>query len=238
MEFELEAVAFDIDGTIYPEWKFHLLLIPFILKNLHFMKSFGKVRRDIRQKQKKNDAILSDFFDEQACMLSLYIGKDKEETKKELQDKIYDGWKSVFSKIKPYRHVLEVVAQLKKRGFKTALLSDFLVEQKNDVWGILPLCDVALSSEQVGALKPSPYPFLALANALKIQPSRILYVGNNLEYDVKGASAIGMRTAMIDKSPFSFLHQHDNTADIVFSDYRQLLSKIIEGQENKCWIQT
>lgn len=53
MEFELEAVAFDIDGTIYPEWKFHLLLIPFILKNLHFMKSFGKVRRDIRQKQKK-----------------------------------------------------------------------------------------------------------------------------------------------------------------------------------------
>lgn len=227
MEFELEAVAFDIDGTIYPEWKFYVLISPFILRNLHFMTAFGKVRKAIRQKQKKSGEVLSDFFDEQASMLSIYLGKDKDETKKEVQDKIYDGWKPFFPKIKPYKHVVDVIAQLKKKGLKIALLSDFLIEQKCDVWGILPFCDVALSSEEVGALKPSPHPFLALATSLKLPPEKILYVGNHAEYDIKGAAAVGMRTAMIKKGLFSSSKQEDETADIVFSDYRQLLHKII-----------
>lgn len=225
MGFALEAVAFDIDGTIYPEWKFHLLLLPFILKNLRFMKAFGRVRREIRQRYGK--VVLSDFFDEQAAMLSNYLGREKVAIKQELQEKIYNGWKPILSKIAPYRHVVEVVAQLKARGFKIALLSDFLIEQKGDVWGILPFCDVALGSEEVGALKPSAHPFLALSSSLALPPEKILYVGNNAEYDVKGASAVGMKTAIIDKGVFSFLHRNDKTADIVFSDYRQLLSKIV-----------
>ena len=226
---EIEAVAFDIDGTIYPEWKFHLLLLPFILKNLQFMRAFGRVRREIRQNQKKSGIVSSDFFDEQASMLASYLRRDKTIIKKELQDKVYDGWKYFFLKVKPYRHAVEVIKQLKMRGFKIALLSDFLIEQKNDVWGILPLCDVALSSEEVGALKPSPHPFLALATSLKLSPENVLYVGNNAEYDVKGAGAVGMKTAIIKKGLFSFLQQDDTTADIVFSDYRQLLKQIVAG---------
>lgn len=229
MGFEIEAVAFDIDGTIYPEWKLYLSISPFLLRNMYFMKAFGRVRKAIRQNQKNGGEILSDFFDVQASMLSLYLGKDKEEVKKELKDKIYDGWKSVFSRIKPYDYVVEVIAQLKKQGFKIALLSDFLIEQKCDVWGILPLCDVALSSEEVGALKPSPHPFLALATSLKLSPENVLYVGNNAEYDVKGAGAVGMKTAIIKKGLFSFLQQDNTTADIVFSDYRQLLKQIVAG---------
>jgi len=228
---EIEAVAFDIDGTIYPEWKFHLLLLPFILKNLQFMRAFGRVRREIRQNQKKSGIVSSDFFDEQASMLASYLRRDKTIIKKELQDKVYDGWKYFFLKVKPYRNAVEVIKQLKMRGFKIALLSDFLIEQKNDVWGILPLCDVAFSSEEVGALKPSPHPFLALATSLKMEPEKILYVGNNLEYDIKGASAVGMRTAMIRRSVFPFLKKDDKSTFIAFSDYRQLLNKIVVMQE-------
>lgn len=234
MGIELQAVAFDIDGTIYPEWKFHLLLLPFILRNLHFMKAFGKVRKEIRQNQKNNGTILPDFFDRQAEMLASYLNKDKVIVKKELQDKIYNGWQHFFSKVGPYKHVVEVVSQLKERGFKIALLSDFLIQQKRDVWGILPFCDVAFSSEETGALKPSAHPFLALAKALDIQPEKILYIGNNIEYDVKGASAVGMKTAIIEKGIFPFLKRHENPADIVFSDYRQLLNKIIAMQEKEC----
>lgn len=231
MEFEVEAVAFDIDGTIYPEWKLYISLLPFLIRHSRFMSAFGKVRKAIRQNQKESGRVLSDFFDEQASMLSPYLDKDKEQIKTEVQEKIYDGWKSVFPKIKPYKYVVEVITLLKQKGFKIALLSDFLIEQKCNVWGILPLCDVALSSEEVGALKPSPHPFLALAKGLNLPPKKILYVGNNVEYDVMGAGAVGMKTAMIKKGLFSFLHTDYKTADIVFSDYRQLLSKIIAGQD-------
>lgn len=130
MGIELEAVAFDIDGTIYPEWKFHLLLLPFILKNLRFMKAFGKVRKEIRQNQKKSESVSLDFFDEQAGMLASHLNRDKDVVKAELQQKVYDGWKPFFSKVKPYRYVVQVISQLKTRGFKIALLSDFLIEQK------------------------------------------------------------------------------------------------------------
>ena len=230
----LEAVAFDIDGTIYPEWKFHLLLFPFLLKNMRFMKAFGRVRREIRRMQKEDARVWEDFFDVQADMLAESIGGEKTEIKNELQDKIYRGWKSILAKVKPYKHVVEVVRELKTRGLKIALLSDFLIEQKGDVWGVLPLCDVALGSEEVGALKPSSYPFLSLARALNVSPERILYVGNNVEYDIKGASAVGMKTALIRKKFFSFLQKDDSTADIVFSDYRQLLEKIEALQKEGC----
>lgn len=235
MGCQLEAVAFDIDGTIYPEWRFHLLLLPFLIQNWWFMRFFGRVRKELRQRQKKTGVVSLDFFDEQAGLLAGYLGRDKAVIKRELQEKIYEGWKPVLSRVKPYKHVVEVVAQLKQRGFKIALLSDFLIEQKSDVWGILPFCDVALGSEKVGALKPSKHPFLALSTALKLQPEKILYVGNNVEYDVKGANAVGMRTAIISRQLFSFLKKNDKTADIVFSDYRQLLDRIIAIQENKCW---
>ena len=232
MRLEIEACAFDIDGTLYPEWKFYFLIIPFVLKNFRLMRAFGQVRRDIRAYQKEHpNEVAQDFFDFQAGMLSVKLGQDKEKTKREMIEKIYDGWKPLFSKIKPYSHVLDVILQLKKNNIKIALLSDLLTEQKQDVWGILPYCDLAMGCESVGALKPSPFPFMALSKALKIQPEKILYVGNNFEYDAVGAKSVGMKTALIKKGFFSIfksnLKAQNEKIDIIFSDYRQLLKAIL-----------
>lgn len=73
---EIEAVAFDIDGTLYPEWKFYCLIFPFILRHFSLMKAFGKVRREIRQNQLRNpDLLQDDFFSFQAKMLSTRLKK-------------------------------------------------------------------------------------------------------------------------------------------------------------------
>ena len=181
------------------------------------------MRRDIRAYQKEHpNEVAQDFFDFQAGMLSVKLGQDKEKTKREMIEKIYDGWKPLFSKIKPYSHVLDVILQLKKNNIKIALLSDLLTEQKQDVWGILPYCDLAMGCESVGALKPSPFPFMALSKALKIQPEKILYVGNK---------SVGMKTALIKKGFFSIfksnLKAQNEKIDIIFSDYRQLLKAVL-----------
>jgi len=226
MRLEIEACAFDIDGTLYPEWKFYILVIPFILKNFRLMSAFRQVRHDIRvyQKEHPND-VAQDFFDFQANMLSIKLGQGKEKTKKEVMEKIYNGWKPLFPKIKPHGHVLDVILKLKKNNIKIALLSDFLVEQKQDVWGILPHCDVAMSCENVGALKPSPFPFIALSKALEVQPEKILYVGNSVDYDAVGAKSVGMKTALIHNKLIP--QKKSEYVDIFFSDYRQLLKALL-----------
>lgn len=226
MGLNIEAVAFDIDGTLYPEWEFYILVFPFVLTHFSLMNAFRKVRSDIREYQIQHpDEKQEDFFEFQAKLLSLRLRKDKDTLKQELKFSIYDGWKSLFSKIKPHKYAIEVVKKLKERNFKIALLSDFLTEQKGDVWGILPYCDIAISSENVGALKPSRFPFMALSEELNIPCEKILYVGNNIKYDAKGAKSVGMKTALI-RSRWLLKPKSDDV-DIFFSDYRQLLEALL-----------
>ncbi|UTD12914.1 HAD family hydrolase [Treponema denticola] len=233
MKYGISAIAFDIDGTLYPSWRFNLRIIPFLLKHFNFMSAFNKTRKDIRLWQEKNpDKVLSNFFDFQAEILAKYAGKNKEDVKNFLETEIYEGWKKRFARIKPYFFARESIEEFKRCGLKIALLSDFLPEQKNDVWGILPLCDAVFGTETIGALKPSPLPFKRLAEALDLPCDKILYVGNNLRYDVAGAKAAGMHTACIKSRLFILLKkvfvQKDNEKpDIYFSNYRQLLKFMI-----------
>jgi len=170
MKYGISAIAFDIDGTLYPSWRFNLRIIPFLLKNFNFMSAFNKTRKDIRLWQEKNpDKVLSNFFDFQAEILAKHAGKNKEDVKNFLETEIYEGWKKRFARIKPYFFARESIEEFKRCGLKIALLSDFLPEQKNDVWGILPLCDAAFGTEAIGALKPSPLPFKRLAEALDLR---------------------------------------------------------------------
>ncbi len=50
-------------------------------------------------------------------------------------------------------------------------------------------------SELFGAHKPDPSIFLAGAEKLGLPPSEILFVGDNVDADIRGAQSVGMRTA-------------------------------------------
>ncbi len=236
MNLDISAVAFDIDGTLYPAYRFNLRIIPFILKNFNFMAALHKTRKEIRRIQNKNfGAVQNDFFEFQAQIFSRYAGMPREISDKFLNEEIYSGWKKRFALIKPYKYAKETAETFKKRGLKIGLLSDFLPGQKNDVWGILPLCDAALGSEEAGALKPSVIAFQTLAEKLGVPCGKILYVGNNLKYDVAGANAAGMYSACIKSRAFIFFHnifkkfrkKKSAEPDIYFSNYRQLLKLVL-----------
>jgi putative hydrolase of the HAD superfamily len=100
-------------------------------------------------------------------------------------------------------------------------LSDFPPEQKGSLWGLKPLCDAFLGSEALGALKPSPVPFLRLIEALDADPGRILYVGNSLRSDIRGARQVGMQTAWITSRRNAQKHT-PRPADFCFDNYGQL----------------
>lgn len=228
---DIEAIAFDIDGTLYPAWKLTVHILPFLMRNIRFMQAFSKIRRLLHKQSKMNpDTALPDFFALQSTLLAARLNTSPESIKKFLDEEVYTGWQHIFRTIRPYAFAREAIVQLKAAGFKIGILSDFPLEQKGDVWGILPLCDAALNSEATGALKPSHIPFHRLAEALDTPCNRILYVGNSKTYDIAGAAAVGMKTAYIEKPIIARLFPlKKNTidADISFSNYRQFLQYVL-----------
>ncbi len=62
MNLDISAVAFDIDGTLYPAWKFNIRILPFVLKNYKLMTSLNKARNQIRKMQAGEQKIITDDF--------------------------------------------------------------------------------------------------------------------------------------------------------------------------------
>lgn len=229
MREQIDAVAFDIDGTLYPNSALYWRTIPFFLKNSSLVLAFGRVRKEIRRWQEANPGEAHiDFFRWQASLMVEHLGGTPESMEHSLNKLIYEGWKPIFDRITPFPYVTECFESLQRSGLKLAILSDFLPEQKGDIWNLAPLCEVVMGSEQIGALKPSPLPFLALSEDLGVPPQRILYVGNSVSSDVQGASGVGMKTACIINPIAHALGRRIAGADISFSSYRKLTKDVLK----------
>ena len=218
---EIDAVAFDIDGTLYRNLFFYIKVLPHYLKNWHFFMKFNKVRTMLRE-DKRNERGYNDLFRSQIGFLAKELGCTIQEAEQQLNDIVYEGLRPYFEKINACKGAPELIHKLKTAGFKIALLSDFPPEQKGDIWGIKKDCDLLLSSELIGALKPSSRPFEELSEKLEVPVERILYIGNSHAYDVAGPKKLGMKAGWFVPWIRGMFGSRSKIADITFWDYRQL----------------
>jgi putative hydrolase of the HAD superfamily len=242
----INAVAFDIDGTLYPNYRLYSRLLPFILTNPRLMRDFGKARKILHHiewggksppgahyvaptphcggtglpPQRPPSATIADEFHRmQAELVAEYSKKSPEETNKKIESFIYGSWQNHFKHIKPFPRVRQTIEKFRQRGLKTAAMSDFPIGRKLEFMKLDGIWDVELCTEDFGALKPALKPFQSLSNALQTPPEGILYVGNSVRFDIAGAKNSGMRAALIRRLP-SF--SGAGGADFIFRDYRQL----------------
>lgn len=93
-----------------------------------------------------------------------------------------------------------VLARLRSR-VKLAVCSNFshgeTARAVLDEAGLSPHLDAIVVSDEVGLRKPRREIFDAVAAQLALDPAEILHVGDSLEADVGGASAVGMPTAWL-----------------------------------------
>lgn len=100
-----------------------------------------------------------------------------------------------------------VVRELKRRGYKLALVADGRPGTYYNVLtqhGLYDLFDAFAISEQVGVDKPDPRMFVHALDQLGIAQEdygRTVMVGNHLERDVKGANDVGMVSVWLDWAP-------------------------------------
>jgi putative hydrolase of the HAD superfamily len=221
MRSGIEGVAFDLDGTLYPNYRLNVKLIPFILREGRLLAAFGKARSIIRKEQEKSPIPQGGFYERQAEIVAKILDVPPQPLKEKIDLLIYSGWYPLFKNIKLFNRAAQTLAGLKEAGYKLGLLSDFPPEKKLEYLKIDGFWDAVLCSEYYGTLKPHPLSFTELAAAMSLPPEKILYVGNSHPYDVAGANRAGMKTALI-KSVFSPGRRKSPKPDFTFSDYRQL----------------
>jgi putative hydrolase of the HAD superfamily len=224
-EMKIKAVAFDLDGTLYPS---HRLLYKFslpALKNSRFYLHFSRVRKIIRTLRP-----VVDFHTCQAELLAERLGITCEEAKIRIRNLVYREMENRFARVRPFPYVEQTLRALKSAGYKLAVLSDFPVTGKLEGLGLQDYWDCLLSSEQTHYLKPNPEPFAALAACLKLRPAEILYIGDKYRYDICGAHAAGMLTAHLSRR-----QTPGSEANFTFSSYKNfaslLMERIVDNQD-------
>ena len=110
----ISAVAFDIDGTLYSSPQFYVRIIPYFLKNFAFYLKYNKVRKILH-----HTAPLPDFYEYQARLFSELTGLSVPESKKKIQEIVYDGLIPYFKKIKTFKYVEESFKKIKEAGYNS-----------------------------------------------------------------------------------------------------------------------
>ena len=228
---QFSAIAFDLDGTLYPNYRLYIRLVPLIIKEIRHLLAFGKarnrLRREINEGTLEHGLESQSFYHRQAHYMAEILKKDPSLLEEKTEKNIYRGWEPLFKKVRLFPHVKETLIAFREMGLKLGILSDFPPEKKIENLGLGGCWDAMLCSERIGQLKPGPLPFRELCKVLSLPPEKILYVGNSFTYDILGAQKAGMKAAWI-IAKRKYLHaKKREKADFVFYDYRQLSSFVI-----------
>ncbi len=95
---------------------------------------------------------------------------------------------------------IEVLAELKRRGYRLALLSNtshgHIIRRIMDREGLSPFFDHLLYTDEIGPRKPNPQAFRILLDRVDTEPKETAHIGDRLELDVLGARRSGIRSIL------------------------------------------
>jgi putative hydrolase of the HAD superfamily len=220
---KFDGVAFDLDGTLYPNRRFYRRVIPLALREWRLFLAFTNARKVLHA---ENHPFHEDFYELQAELMARLLKQNQCSVKEKTERLIYRAWEPLFKQVALYPFVRETLSAFRGAGLKLGILSDFPLPNKLRNLKLEENWDAVLCSEAVGHLKPSPQPFLELEKQLGVPANRLLYVGNSVRYDINGAKRAGMRAALI--NPWFKPKQRAGSADFAFTDYRALREYVLE----------
>ena len=190
----VKGIIFDLDGTLYHmEWFFRplmwFLMFPHPLRLPRYLKERSRVAG-------------VDLGSREALFSLLCSGlAGKEHTSQEtihqwIFNKFYPAFINIMALQRRGRqHLNQTLNRLHENSIRLAVLSDYhAVEERLRKLHInLSSFDCMTSSENEGALKPSPRPFLQIAQQWDLCASSVLVIGDREDTDGKAAKNAGMQ---------------------------------------------
>ncbi|MEU8357489.1 HAD family hydrolase [Nonomuraea sp. NPDC048882] len=137
-----------------------------------------------------------------------------------------DGLRNHFDADDLYPDVREALAAIRAAGYQVIIAGN----QPRRAFDALVAMDLPVDSVHTsdgwGVAKPEPGFFAKVAAVAGREPAEILYVGDRLDNDVLPAAAAGMRTALLRRGPWGFLHAERpqaQAADVIADDLHAIL---------------
>jgi putative hydrolase of the HAD superfamily len=100
-------------------------------------------------------------------------------------------------------HLDEVLAELKRKGYKLGIITNTVTSREEDVRVALrridveKYFDVILTSVDVGHEKPDERIFMTALRDSKVKPHEAIMVGNRISTDIVGGNRMGMKTVLL-----------------------------------------
>lgn len=116
-------------------------------------------------------------------------------------DSLWEAHQRVGLWTVPIAGAREVVAELKQRGFRLAVVSNAegQVARDLDRAGYGPWLETIVDSHRVGVAKPDPAIFHIALKLLGVEAQRAVFVGDLPAVDVAGARAAGLAPILLDR---------------------------------------
>ena len=157
----------------------------------------------------------------------LGVDGDAEQKARSLYERfiVQEGFMPPFSDARP------TLEGLKARGHRLGVLSNFPphLEKTLARHGLRRHIDFVVVSSLVGLQKPDPAIFwLAIARS-GWPRERILYIGDDLNDDIRGARAVGLRAVLIDR--------HDRWSEVDCAKIRRLSEMLQPGFLTACGVE-
>ena len=188
----LRGVIFDLDGTLYESRHFPLRLILADPLHIGMLAAERKCRKRLCNRHFDR---ASDYYD----ALFTAMGKGSP-TKAERCRKWFYGTymplqvKIIREKFGPRPHLKEFIANLRRQGYRIAVLSDycFAAEKLAAIGLSTSDFDAVWESPEMGGLKPRAEVFLNACKALGAAPAETLMIGDKASKD-GGALRAGLQ---------------------------------------------
>jgi putative hydrolase of the HAD superfamily len=118
-------------------------------------------------------------------------------------EKLVGTWNKNAILSKMYPETLEVLQELKKRGYKLYLLSNtdqFSFEQVNTKFNLNELFDKVYPSFETGLLKANPESYKHILKDNKLKADDVLMIGDSVDSDIKSAEKAGIKGILVDRN--------------------------------------
>jgi FMN phosphatase YigB (HAD superfamily) len=196
------AVLLDLDGTLYHQSLLRLLMAPDVARLavierggiVRALWTFRRAREDLRRLGAPAEELRRLQYTKPASIL----GCDPA-----WLETIVDEW-IMQRPLRFLPHcrragIVELLDELQRRAIPAGVFSDYPTTEKLAALGLsgrfaLELC---ATDPEVNAFKPHPRGFSLACERLGVPPEDALYIGDRAEIDRVGATASGMRAAII-----------------------------------------
>ncbi|MBI4875352.1 MAG: HAD family hydrolase [Acidobacteria bacterium] len=197
---ELEAILFDVDGTLYSQRSLRLRLLPRLAARsaldprlLRVLRAHRRALESLRLAESSHP-----IPDRQFQLTARLAGVAEERVRAYVEEWFAAAPLPLLKRcIRP--GLTELLEFARGRGIRLGVFSDYPAEAKLKALDVREFFEAVTSAEdpEVQAYKPDPKGLLATLARLGVVPERALYVGDRAEVDAEAAARAGMRFLLL-----------------------------------------